>query len=118
MQITVDVPGEYASELARVAPSELSEILTLGIREWQSRGGPEFAGLNGLLERLAELPEPRDVLNLRPTADLAARASELLEKSRGGGLTEAEEKEWQRLELAEHLVRIAKAQAALKLQRA
>src|SRR5260221_13945825 len=70
MQITVDVSGEFAAELARVAPSELSEILTLGIGEWRSRRGPGFAGLNGLLERLAELPEPRAVLSLRPPAGL------------------------------------------------
>src|SRR5205807_246313 len=89
MQITVDVPGEFAAELTRVGPGELSEILALGISEWRSRRGPEFAGLNGLLERLAELPEPQDVLSLRPMAELAARASELLEKSRAGGLSES-----------------------------
>src|SRR5947207_3207149 len=118
MQIIVEVPGEFAAELAQVPPSELSEILALGFCEWRSRRGPEYAGLNGLLERLAELPEPGEVLSLRPTAELASRASKLLEKSWGGGLSDGEEAEWQRLELTEHLVRVAKAQAALKLQRA
>jgi hypothetical protein len=117
MQITVDVPGDFAAELADVGPSELSEILSLGINEWHFRGRPEFAGLGGLLERLAKLPEPEDVLSLRPSSELAARASELLEQSRTRALSADEQMEWQRLELVEHLVRIAKAQAALKLQR-
>jgi hypothetical protein len=77
-----------------------------------------FAGLNGLMERLAELPELEEVLSLRPTDQLASRVSELLEKGRSGTLSDSEEGEWQQLEFAEHLVRIAKAQAALKLQRA
>jgi hypothetical protein len=118
VQVTVDLPGEFAAELARVGPSELSEILTFGLSEWRSRRGPQFAGLSGLLERLANLPEPQDVLHLRPTAELTARASELLEKNRAGMLSDKEQEEWQRLELAEHLVRIAKAQAAKKLKRA
>src|SRR5437762_3305630 len=101
MEITVNVPGEYALQVSHVAPNDLSEILALGIREWQSRQGPEFAGLNGLLEKLAQLPEPNDVLGLRPTAELAARVQELLEKSRSGALSDSEEIEWQRLELAE-----------------
>jgi len=117
MQITVDIPGDFAAELAGAAPHDLSEILNLGLIEWRSRRGAEFAGISGLLERLAELPEPLDVLALRPAPRLEARASELLEKSLAGTLSNAEQVEWQGLELAEHLVRIAKAQAALKLQR-
>lgn len=117
MQITVDVPGEYASQLAAAAPGELAEIVALGLREWQSRQAGEFTGLRSLLERLAGLPEPQDVLHLRPTNELTSRANELLEKSHSGTLSETEEGEWHGLELAEHLVRIAKAKAALKLQR-
>ena len=118
MQITVEVPREYASQLAGIAPGELSEIISLGIREWQCQRGSEFAGLRGLLETLATLPEPQDVLNLRPTQAMADRANELLEISRQRSLSEEEEAEWQRLEFAEHLVRIAKARAAIKVQQA
>src|SRR5947208_2961401 len=104
MQISVDLPSEFAAELARVGPNDLSEILTLGLSEWRTRCGPEFAGISGLLERLAALPKPEEVLNLRPTVELAARASQLIEKSRSGQLTETEDAEWRRLELVEHLV--------------
>jgi len=115
MQVSVNLPGEFAADIAGMAPNELSQILSLGLDEWRARGGPVFAGLHGLLERLAELPEPDEVLKMRPSSELAARASELLEKNRAGGLSNDEEVEWQRIELAEHLVRIAKAQAARKL---
>ena len=39
----------------------------------------------------------------------------LLAKNRNGGLSEAEQLEWQQYQYLEHLVRIAKAQATLKL---
>lgn len=42
--------------------------------------------------------------------------SELLEKNRMGGLSPAEEDEWQRYQYVEHLVQLAKARAALKLK--
>jgi uncharacterized protein YnzC (UPF0291/DUF896 family) len=44
------------------------------------------------------------------------RIAELLEKNRTTGLTEDEEREWQAYEYAGHLVRMAKANAALKLE--
>jgi hypothetical protein len=116
MQITVDLPNEFGQQISEAGPENVSHIFSLGLREWRLRDGAEFAGLHGLLERLAQLPEPSDVLNLRPTLEMQTRATELLEKNKSGSLSEAEESEWQRLELAEHLVRIAKATAALKLQ--
>ena len=42
--------------------------------------------------------------------------SALLEKNRTTGLTADEEEEWRRYQYLEHLVRLAKAKAALKLQ--
>jgi hypothetical protein len=90
MQVSVELPSDFAVELAGVGPSDLSEILTLGLSEWRTRCGPEFAGLSGLLERLATLPNPEEVLSLRPTAEMAARASQLIEKSRSGQLAKNE----------------------------
>jgi len=118
MQLTVEVPGELAPQLSAAGDENLPQILALGLREWRSREGAEFPGLNAIIERLAQLPDPQDVLALRPSAEMQQRASELLAKARSGGLTPAEEAEWKRLEFAEHIVRMAKAHAALKLQRA
>jgi hypothetical protein len=118
MQLTVDIPGELAPELSAAGGENLPQILALGLREWRSREGAEFPGLNAIIERLAQLPDPQEILALRPTPEMQQRASELLQKSRESGLTPKEESEWKRLEFAEHIVRMAKAHAALKLQRA
>jgi hypothetical protein len=118
MQVTVEVPADIAPGLAGVGEGELSQIIALGLREWQMRHSAEFAGLRGLYERLAQLPDPQEVLALRPAAELQQRMADLLTKSKAGGLSPAEEAEWQRLEFAEHLVRVAKAHAAARLKRA
>ena len=48
----------------------------------------------------------------------ALRIQELLHKSQHEGLNASEASEWERYELVEHLVRIAKARAAAKLRAA
>jgi hypothetical protein len=53
---------------------------------------------------------------MRPTAALQTRISALLEKNRTTGLLPEEEREWEQYEYLEHLVRLAKAQAALRLK--
>jgi hypothetical protein len=68
-----------------------------------------------VLRFLAELHSPEEVLAMRAPTALSARVRELLEKSKGEGLSEAEREEWQRYEELEHRVRIAKAGAASKL---
>jgi hypothetical protein len=117
MQFTVDVPGELGQQLADAGAENFNEILALCLREWRSQQAAEFPGLNAVIERLAELPEPAEVLALRPSPEMQLRASELLAKSKNGGLSAQEEAEWQRLEFVEHIVRMAKARATLKLNR-
>jgi hypothetical protein len=63
----------------------------------------------------ARLPTPQEVLALRPSPSLQARAEELLAKNRTTSLSDDERGEWDQYRYAEHLVRIAKAKAALKL---
>ena len=69
------------------------------------------------LNVLAGLPTPEEILNLRPSPRLSARVAELVEKSRAGEMTPVEQEEWDRYEYLEHLVRMAKAAAQLKLAR-
>ena len=64
-----------------------------------------------MLETLARLPTPEEVLALRPTATLQNRIEELLDKNRDGGLSDEEQREWEHYEYIEHLVRMAKARA-------
>lgn len=112
--ITVEIPGELEKQLRPMA-DRLPQILELGLRELQACGQPQFTGAVEVLEFLARLPGPKEVLALRPAAALEARVAALLEKSREHGLTPAEAQEWSRFEFLEHLVRLAKAQAALRV---
>jgi hypothetical protein len=115
MEITLDIPDELVSRL-RPVEDRLSTILELGLRELRLTTPPEFAGIATVLETLASLPTPEQVLALRPSAALQARIDVLLEKNRTLGLSAAEEQEWAQYEYLEHLVRVAKAKAAAKLR--
>jgi hypothetical protein len=115
VEITLTVPDELAGRL-RPLEQELPRILELGIREWSARGDPGFAGLAGVLEALAALPTPEEVLALRPGPALQERLEELLEKNASGALSPEERQEWEHYRYVEHLVRLAKARAALRLK--
>ncbi len=94
--------------------TDVSRILDLGLRALTAEVPAEYAGAADVLEVLARLPTPEEVLALRPSAALAQRVSELVEKSRTADLSHDDEVEWQRLAYLEHLVRVAKARAAAK----
>jgi len=111
--ITLSLPDELALQI-RKRQQQLPRILELGLRELDASGQSGFDGAADVLELLAALPTPEEVLRLRPSQRLAAHASELVEKSRSGKMTPAEE-DWERYEFLEHLVRMAKASARLKL---
>src|SRR5436305_1980652 len=91
--ITVDVPDELAEQL-RPVTDRLPRILELGLRELQASASGGYVGSAEVLELLAGLPAPEDILALRPAEALQVRVSQLLEKNRLGGLTPEEEEEW------------------------
>jgi hypothetical protein len=68
-----------------------------------------------ILEFLASLPPPEEILELRPSEALRDRVRVLLERSRQGELHPGEEADWERYESIEHLVRCAKIIAREKL---
>ena len=111
MEMTVKLPEELVTRL-RYLEDQLPQILELGLREFNAQ--PGFKGLSEVLETLAQLPTSEEVLTLRPSEQLQHRIDTLLEKNRNEGLELAEEQEWARYEYLEHLVRRAKAHAALK----
>jgi hypothetical protein len=113
MELTVTVPDELALRLSPVQ-DRLLRIIELGLRDLEAQP-PTFAGLGEVLEKLAELPSPEEVLALRPSPALQARAEELLARNRTTGLSDDERREWEQYLYAEHLVRLAKAKASLKL---
>jgi hypothetical protein len=115
VEITVTIPDELALRLQPVE-KKLPEIIELGIRAWNARGESGFSGLRDVLETLASLPTPEEVLALRPSAALQERIDELLEKTQSGGLNPDDQSAWEQYQYVEHLVRLAKARAAIILQ--
>ena len=115
MSVTLTIADDLASEL-KPYEAQLAEILTLGMREWQARGESGYTGVSSVLEKLAALPDPEEVLALRPAPQLEQRLEELLEKNRNSGLSPSDQREWDQYEYVEHLVRLAKISAARKLQ--
>jgi hypothetical protein len=112
--ITLKLPDELAERL-RNHEDRLPEILELGLRELNAEGQGRFEGAAEVLEFLAGLPGPEEILKLRPSERFALRVEYLLEKNRSGELDGQEEQEWENYEFLEHLVRLAKAKACLKL---
>lgn len=115
MEITLNVPDELATRM-RPFEDQLPRILELGLREWHAAAQPGFEGAAEVLEALAGLPTPEEILALRPSPAMQARIDALLEKNRSEGLNPAEKQEWEKYEYLEHLVRMAKAKAHSKLQ--
>lgn len=114
VELTLHISDELASRL-RPVQDRLPQILELGLRELHAEP-PQFEGLGDVLETLARLPPPQEILALRPSPALQERISTLLDKLRNGGLSPDEERDWQTYQYIEHLVRIAKAKAALQLK--
>jgi hypothetical protein len=112
--ITLSLPDEIASQI-RAQQQQLPRILELGLRELNAGAQSGFDGAADVLELLAALPSPEEILSLRPSERLAARVAELVEKSRAGEMTPLDEEDWEKHEYLEHPVRMAKAAAQLKL---
>lgn len=114
--ITLKVPDDLASQIL-AQERQLPRILELGLRELNAGGQSGFDGAADVLELLAALPTPEEILQLRPSPRLSARVAEIIEKSRTGVMTPRDEEDWERYEYLEHLVRMAKAAAQMKLAR-
>ena len=82
MELTLTVPDELATRL-RAVEDRLPEIIEMGLREWLSTS-PGYSGLADVIETLARLPSPEEVLGLRPASHLQLRIEELLAKNRAG----------------------------------
>jgi hypothetical protein len=114
MQVTFELPDEVVTQL-QPFEDKLPQILGLGLREFKAIAQEGFSGMAEVLEFLASLPNPEAIIALRPSKTLQAQLSMLLEKNRTGGLTPDEEQLWQHYQYLEHIVRMAKARAFLKL---
>lgn len=115
MRFSLELPDDLVSQLSPLE-DKLPQILQLGLRELNAESQAGFTGAAEVLEFLAALPSPEEIIALRPSATLQAEINRLLEKKRTQGLTSDEEQSWRQYQYLEHLVRLAKAQALLKLK--
>jgi len=114
LPFTLELPDELVQRLQPLE-EELPRILELGLRQLNAEAEGGYDGSSQVLEFLAGLPTPEEMIEFHPSAGLQARIQELLAKNRQTGLTPAEEQEWRRYEYLEHLVRMAKARARMRL---
>ena len=117
MVLNIEISDELLSRLKPVE-NKLPEIIELGMRELLARKEVGYHGAAEVLEFLAKLPSPEEIIELRPTPSLQAEIDELLAKNRTVGLSPDEEERWERYQYLEHLVRVAKAESHLRLQAA
>lgn len=70
---------------------KLPQILQLGLRELKAGAQTGFTGAAEVLEFLATLPSPEEIIALRPSEALQSHISNLLEKHQTQGLPAEEE---------------------------
>ena len=115
MQYSFQIPEDLAERL-RPRERELAQILSLGLRELDAKEASGFSGLADVMDFLAGLPSPEQILALRPSRALQERIDDLLARGRESALTDQELDEWQKYQYVEHLVRKAKIRATQQLQ--
>ena len=116
MEVTIELPENLAARLAS-NKQNLAQIFEAGLREFRASSAVGYKSVADVLEFLAGLPKPEDVLALRPSDDLQREIERLLDKNRREGLSETEEQIWSSYEFIEHLVRLAKAKAKAQLKK-
>jgi hypothetical protein len=107
---TVEVPDELAARL-RSHQKQLTQILERGLRQVESVARSGYVDATEVLEFLARLPQPEEILALHASASLQRRVEELSEKQREGTLTAEEASELDHYLYVDRLVRLAKAHA-------
>lgn len=116
MEVTIDLPENLAINL-QSHKGKLTQIFELGLREFKASSSIGYKSVADILEFLASLPKPEEILALHPSEELQTEIGRLLEKNRNEGLSETEEQTWASYEFIEHLVRIAKAKASAQLKK-
>ena len=64
MHITIDIPQELVSRLSPLEDHKLLQILELGLRELNASSQKGFSGSAEVLEFLATLPTPEEIMKM------------------------------------------------------
>lgn len=102
--ITIDIPDELSAQLTQIR-DRLPELLALSL---QQPAVPAHI-YREILDFLASQPTPDEILAFGPTPEMQARLSTLLDRSRAGQLTPAEQAELDEFERIEHVLVLLKA---------
>jgi hypothetical protein len=114
IEITIQVPDTLGHQLQQLQ-ERLPEVLERGLREILTEDIATPHDEQSIIAVLTSQPTPEQVLAIRPSPELQARANELQERSKQGALTTQEHTMLDRYMLLEHMVRIAKANAYRRL---
>ncbi|MDM8557457.1 hypothetical protein [Candidatus Parabeggiatoa sp. HSG14] len=114
MLMTLNIPEDLATRL-KPLENKIPLLLELGLQEFNATAISGFKGAAEILEFFAKQPAPEEIMVLQPSKTLQTKINTLLEKNRHEGLSSVEEQQWEQYQYLEHLVRIAKAKAYLKL---
>ena len=69
MLVTLNIPEELATRLSSLE-DPLPQILELGLRDLVAMSQTGFAGTAEVLEFLAQLPTPEEIIALRPSPEI------------------------------------------------
>ena len=114
LNVTIPISPTLETQVKRFR-DRLPEALERGLRDLMAEQSSGFQDEAQIINLLTSRPTPEQVLAINPSPELQARASELLARSKAGTVSSREEVEMERILTLEHLVRMAKAQAYLKL---
>lgn len=102
MQITLDLPEDLLTEISGLE-QQLPEVIALGVDELKSRPQEGFNGFAEIMEFLANLPTPEEVLSLRPSVSLQAQIDQLSERYKAEALSAKEALLWKQYEYLEYV---------------
>ncbi len=105
VELTIKVPEPLAERILSSYP-RLPEILAHGLDELSPLPNGVY---RYILEFLVSKPSPQAMLEFAPTAEMQARVDELLQKNRGGVLSQAESEELDEYVRVNHLITMLKA---------
>ena len=106
MRLTIEIPDQLARQL-EPERERLAEIIARGLRRTWSRGS---SLRREVISFLARRPAADEIIEFRPSEQVAARAQELLRRNQEGGLTPEEEAELDEMCEVDRFVSLIKAE--------
>ncbi len=116
MKITLEVSKKMGREMQALG-ADLPAAIRLGLADWRWYPTPTHRELANAIRELTTATTPEQVLALRPTPKLARLVRRLLDKEGKTGLNAAERDEMDACQRVDHLVRLAKQAAAVRLKK-